>query len=282
MIAFGLVLLTLGLVLAEPASRVLAHAAWPQRSPGIALLLWQGMGLLAGLAFIGAGVILALAAPPVVAVVLWTLTGVLAARLLGVLTATGLRTLASRRRHRQLLDLIATPWPDRPGAAVLDHPMPVAYCLPGLRSRLVISRGVLDVLTPSQLDAVLAHERAHLAERHDLVVLPFVAWGATVPLPLRSWLPGVLRSQLAVAELIEMRADDVAVRQCGAQHLAAALRAVAGIGSYPPVETAGTIRDSTHFRAHRCGALPALRRLRRLAISSGSSSSHSAESGDTE
>ncbi len=280
MIALGLALLAAGLALAEPASRALAHASWPHRAPATALLLWQFMGLVAGLAFLGAGVMLALAAPPLLAVALWTLTGLLAVRLLGVLTVTGLRTLRTRRRHRQLLDLIATPWPNRSGAAVLDHPIPVAYCLPGLRSRLVVSRGVLDVLSPPQLDAVLAHEHAHLAERHDLIVLPFVAWGATLPSWARSWLPGVLRSQLAVAELIEMRADDVAARQCGAGHLAAALHAVTS-DLYPTADSVGTIRESTQSRAHRCAALSASVRLRRFAISSGSSSSHSAQSGTT-
>jgi Zn-dependent protease with chaperone function len=220
-IALGAALLLLGLVLAEPASSAMAHARWPQRAPGTALLVWQLMGLVAGTAFLGSAAAFSLGVSGWLAVVLWLVTAALAVRLLGVLVIVGLRTLRTRSRHRQLLDLIATPWPDRPGAAVLDHPAPVAYCLPGLRSRLVVSRGVLDMLTEPQLDAVLAHERTHMAERHDLVVLPFVAWGATFP-----WLPGVLRSQLAVADLVEIRADDVAAAACGAKNLAAALRAV--------------------------------------------------------
>ena len=97
-----------------------------------------------------------------------------------------MRTLRSRARHRELLDLLATPWPAAPGARVLEHPVPVAYCLPGLRSRLVVSAGVLDCLEVDQVWAVLAHERTHLRERHDLVVLPFVAWGATAPF-VRVW-----------------------------------------------------------------------------------------------
>ena len=53
---------------------------------------------------------------------------------------------------------------------------------------------------------MLAHERTHLRERHDLVVLPFVAWGATAP-----FVRGMVCAQFAVATLIEMRAGDVAV-----------------------------------------------------------------------
>lgn len=221
MAIIGLVLLATGLALAEPASAAMARATWPTRAPATALLVWQCLGLGAGLAFLSSGVLLALSSPLLLSAAIWGITVSLAVRLLGVLMITGVRTLRARRRHRQLLDLIATPWPDRPGAAVLDHPTPVAYCLPGLHSRLVVSRGVLDMLTAPQLEAVVAHERAHLAERHDLVVLPFVAWGATLP-----WLSGVLRSQLAVAQLLEMRADDVAAAQCGGGHLAAALHRV--------------------------------------------------------
>ncbi len=62
------------------------------------------------------------------------------ARLLAVLVTTTVRTLRTRRRHRDLLDVLATPWPASPGTRVLDHPVPVAYCLPGRRSRLVVVR----------------------------------------------------------------------------------------------------------------------------------------------
>jgi Zn-dependent protease with chaperone function len=96
--------------------------------------------------------------------------------------------------------------------------LPVAYCLPGLRSRLVLSAGVLDTLDPAQVRAVLAHENAHLKERHDLVVLPFVAWGATAP-----FVRGMVCAQVAVAALIEMRADDVAANRSAPAELTAAL-----------------------------------------------------------
>ena len=166
------------------------------------------------------GALPALDVPHVVALLL---TAALAARLLGVLAAVTVRTLRGRARHRELLDLLATPWPAAPGARVLEHPVPVAYCLPGLRSRLVVSAGVLDCLDVDQVWAVLAHERAHLRERHDLVVLPFVAWGATAP-----FVRGMVCAQFAVATLIEMRADDVAVRQASPAQLSEALRAMGG------------------------------------------------------
>src|SRR5688500_5406619 len=54
-------LLLLGVLLAEPASRALAAAAWPARDPVGALLVWQAIGLSGGLALLGAGVVYGLA-----------------------------------------------------------------------------------------------------------------------------------------------------------------------------------------------------------------------------
>jgi Zn-dependent protease with chaperone function len=235
-------LLLLGVVLAEPASRALSRARWPGRDPVGALLVWQAVGLAGGLSLLGAGVVYGLAPlggslpdalaaltpdallrlPPLhVAALVAAL--LLALRLIGVLVAITVRTLRARRRHRDLLDVLGTPWPAAPGARVLDHPVPVAYCLPGLRSRLVLSAGVLDALDPAGVRAVLAHERAHLRERHDLVVLPFVAWGATAP-----FVRGMVCAQLAVAALIEMRADDVAATRSEPAELVGALRTMGG------------------------------------------------------
>lgn len=240
----ALLLLVFGVLLAEPVSRALAGARWPARDPVGAVLVWQAVGLAGGLSLVGAGIVYGLAplGPSLLAAlgalaarptaVLWLeldhalalVAGLaLAGWLLAVLAVTTSRTLRARRRHRDLLDVLATPWPAVPGARVLDHPVPVAYCLPGRRSRLVLSAGALDTLDPVQVDAVLAHERAHLRERHDLVVLPFVAWGATAP-----FVRGMVCAQVAVAALIEMRADDVAAARVAPAELAGALRAVGG------------------------------------------------------
>ena len=257
-------LLVLGVALAEPVSRALAAARWPARDPVGALLVWQAVGLAGGLALVGAGVVYGLAplgpdlrgALAVLAARPAAVLGVgvdhllalaaglgLLCWLLGVMAATTRRTLRARRRHCDLLDVLATPWPAVPGARVLDHPTPVAYCLPGRRSRVVLSVGALRALDPTQVVAVLAHERAHLRERHDLVVLPFVAWGATAP-----FVRGMVVAQVAVAALIEMRADDVAAahararragvrpahgRGCGARRRRSARSSRRSTGAWP-------------------------------------------------
>ncbi|MEV1290798.1 M56 family metallopeptidase [Pseudonocardia sp. NPDC049635] len=263
----------LGLALAEPVSRLLASARWPARDPVGALLLWQAVGLGGGISLFGAGLAYGLSplgdSLPAAGSVLMGAVAAgefpaaldplhfgalilalgLLVRLLSVLLITTARTLRARRRHRDLLDVLATPWPFASGTRVLDHPVPVAYCLPGRSSRLVVSAGVLDALDTAGVVAVLAHERAHLRERHDLVVLPFVAWGATAP-----FVRGMVAAQLAVARLIEMRADDVARKLCDPTELATALKAVGGSA---PAAALSSFTDALDARIERITAPPA-------------------------
>jgi hypothetical protein len=215
----------------------LMRARWPVHSPSVAILCWQSLGLAVGLSVIGVPLSLGLApydmstgealralvagrladgltASHVAAI---AIAAGVAAVLLGS-TAAGLRAaLRARRRHRDLLTLVARDDPAAPGALVLDHPGAAAYCVPGLRPRVVVSAGALRLLDREQIAAVLDHERAHARERHDLVLLPFSA--LTRAFPGDRWLRKVHES---VALLIEMRADDRA-RQRNQEALAAAL-----------------------------------------------------------
>lgn len=282
----ALVLVALGVVLAEPASRGLSRARWPVRDPVGALLVWQAIGLSGGISLFGAGLAFGLAPlgenlPEAGATAVselargrypdalgpWHLLALLVAvgvllRLLTVLATTTVRTLRTRRRHRDLLDVLATPWPNSPGTRVLNHPVPVAYCLPGRSSRLVVSAGVLEALETAGVRAVLAHERAHLRERHDLVVLPFVAWGATAP-----FVQGMVCAQVAVAKLIEMRADDVARCRCDPAELVTALRAVGGSA---PAAALSSFTAALDTRIDRIASPPRpLPRAARLAVRAG-------------
>ncbi|MDP3713840.1 MAG: M56 family metallopeptidase [Mycobacteriales bacterium] len=240
------VLLAACLLALTVVPRLLAAARWPARSPGRALQLWQALGLSGGLLALELLLTRALApvgedhldgvrrawdAPSRLPWWSWLALAAFIAlllRLLSVLLASTARTLLARRRHRCLVDLVTTPAPTLRGTRVVDHAVPVAYCLPGLRSRVVLSQGVLALLAADEVEAVLAHERAHLTQRHDLVVLPFVALGATFPR-----LPPVRTAQAEVALLVEMLADDVAVRRHDRAVLAAALAKVGG-GAVPP------------------------------------------------
>ena len=154
------------------------------------------------------------------------------------------RTVRSRHRHRVLVDLVATRNPLLRGTHVVDHDVPVAYCLPGLRPRVVLSRGVLAALDEREVRAVLEHELAHVAARHDLVVLPFVALGATFP-RLRT----VRSAREQVALLVEVLADDRAARRHGGRVL---VQALAKVGAGPvPAGALGVGGSSVLVRAER-------------------------------
>jgi Zn-dependent protease with chaperone function len=114
------------------------------------------------------------------------------------------------------------------GAVVLDAPQPAAYCVAGRPGAIVLTSGALALLDPEQLGAVLAHEKAHLAGSHHLLV------GLTRG--LRAAFPGVPLFTTAPAEvtrLTEMCADDAASRRSGRSVLVAALLTM-GTGAVVP------------------------------------------------
>jgi Zn-dependent protease with chaperone function len=108
------------------------------------------------------------------------------------------------------------------GAVVLDDPRPAAYCVAGRPAAIVVTSGALDVLNTAQLAAVLAHERAHLASRHHLLVI--VTRGLAAAFPR---VPLFAMGTDEVARLTELAADDRAARTAGRRDLVAALLAIA-------------------------------------------------------
>lgn len=232
------VVLTAALLLAAvltvlAAPHVLARWRWLRAAPGEALFLWQAVSL--------AGVAFALLAAPVAALQLGTdrplllgaaclLSGVMLVRLLlsGHRVGTDLRRL--RAEHRTLVDLVGEridpPRARAEGVAVLARGNPTVYCLPGRHDRIVLSQGAVDRLTPDELDAVLAHEQAHLDQRHDLLLELFTVLHETVPARLRA--DEALRE---VHLLAEMLADRAASRKVGNVPLARALVAMATGGA---------------------------------------------------
>ncbi|WP_370614893.1 M56 family metallopeptidase [Mumia qirimensis] len=229
----------IGLALAQPVPALLARMDWPYRAPRAAIVLWQALALAAILAMVGAGLSASLwlvvheGAPnpdpgPVRAtfhVAFLVLTVVVVARLAWSMISVAREVRAERRRHRTILDLVGERDAVRRSVRILDAAEPLAYCVPGLTARVVVSRGALDTLAPAELDAVLAHEQAHLRARHDLVVDTFSA--------LHRAFPRVLRSDAAFVStkvLVELLADDHARRRTGTTPLA---RALVKLGTRP-------------------------------------------------
>ncbi len=222
-----LVLAALAFVLAGPVPAVLARVPALRRTPRATMLLWQAVALAGVLAALGAGLSLvtsqlvgdrsprsyALSAIPL------CVTGLVLARLLLSGHRVGTSVRAVRRRHRRLVDLLAH---DRDGVHVLEHEAPTAYCLPGIRSRVVVSSATVTTLTPEELAAVLAHERAHVRARHDLVLEAFTV--------LQRAFPAVVTSRHALGEvtlLVEVLADRAAQRRHGSRALVSAFSALA-------------------------------------------------------
>lgn len=224
------VLGTLAVLLAGPLPWVLSRWTGLRRTPAAAMLLWQSTALAAVLAAFGAGLSLVTerlwedpAGPGdvVVAAVAGAITLVVLARLLlsGHRTGTSLRRV--RRRHRERVDLVAR---TDGGVSVLDHDVPVAYCVPGMiGSRIVVSRSTLTSLSPAELGAVLEHERSHLRARHDLVLEAFTALHLAFP----RWVASAA-ARREVEVLVEVLADRAACRSGDRRALVSALVALAG------------------------------------------------------
>src|SRR4051794_13173454 len=81
------------------------------------------------------------------------------------------RAVRHRRRHWEMLRLVATQDGRHADVLVLDHPVPVAYSLPARRRAIVVSTGAKDAFSRAEFGAVLAHERAHLRQRHHALLL---------------------------------------------------------------------------------------------------------------
>lgn len=248
-IALGL----LAIALAWPVPVLLARATWPPAAPVLAVALWQSIALAGGISMIGS---LLLAGLQPFGDDLWSRIGgaaatlfhgplpagvsllnafllsaaeLLTAHLLLNLALTSVRSRRQRHHHMELLRLLSSPLPDAPSTRVIDHPAPAAYCLPGARSVTVLSEGMIALLSPEELDAVVAHERTHLRQKHHLLLDAFRSWKRALP-----WFPIATRAQDAVAQLLEMLADDTARRSSGDAVLAGAIRIVDETG------TAGT------------------------------------------
>lgn len=233
------------LALAWPVPVILSRAAWPMRAPVIALLLWQAIGLAGGLSMIGALALAGYAAAPGRHLLALAPAAAFALYLLVHLAVTIVQVVRQRRRHLSLLDLLSSPHPTRARTRVLDDAVPVAYCLPrGAGSVTVLSQGLLDRLDADELVAVIAHERAHVEQRHDLLLLAFRAWRAALP-----WFPIAARAEAEVAALVEMLADDHARREVRDEVLARAILHVGAPGvAGAEVVVSGSTRVSDRFR----------------------------------
>lgn len=259
------------LLVAVAAPRLLVRG-WAQRAPRLAIVVWQAAAASVLLAAVLAGLALTVPSQAVSTNLAgWLRACVRALRVLysapggAVLTGAGLvfaGGVASRagyclarevvgaarlrRRHAALVALLGTPH-KQSGAVVVAQDVPMAYCLPGRGGRVVLTTAALSALAPEELDAVLAHERAHLRGRHHLVVAWAVGLARALP-----WVSLFRTGTVEVARLVEMVADDAATRQHDRLTVARALVLLSG--QTAPAAAMGAAGPTALLRVRRLAA----------------------------
>lgn len=160
-------------------------------------------------------------------------------------TGRSLARLRSRsREHIAAVRLVGRPTA-RQGVVVVDAPRPAAYCVSGHPPAIVVTSAAWTSLDPSELAAVLAHEQAHLSGRHHQLLIMLRAVATALP-----QVPVLKQSAPAIAELLEMCADDVAARRHGVNSLLGGILAMAP--THPvPAEGLAAAGTATAARAMR-------------------------------
>lgn len=234
-------------LLAVAGPGVLRRGSWASRAPRLGILAWQGLSAAFLLAVTLAG--LALAVPSAslaggLAQVLrscamairdaYSSPGGAAAAGSGLVLAAGIcarvawctftaawRARGLRNGHTDGLALVGR-FDATVGATVLDVSAPSVYCVPGRTRHIVVTSSALRALDPGELAAALAHERAHLAGRHHLVLIGARALATAFPR-----VPLLAAACQEVGRLVELLADDRAARDLPRRTVAAALLALA-------------------------------------------------------
>ncbi|MDP4505435.1 M56 family metallopeptidase [Nonomuraea turcica] len=248
-------LIVLAFLTTHLAGPMVARAGWLRRHAGLAVVVWAGVVasvVVVLLALMGS----VLAWPPgpvhswvehllsclpghthsgeLTTMALALVSGGVLLRALYVGAARVRRTTIGRRRHHDMVRLVAR-YPDDPDdVCLIEHPAPVVYCLPRRSRPIVMTTGALERLDADQLSAVLEHERTHLRRRHHLLLAVVDAVQAALP-----WSATIRHARSELSRLVEMVADDAAAHRCGRAPVIGALRRLE-LGSGPPGGLAAT------------------------------------------
>lgn len=266
----GAILFGYAFVLLTVGARALRQSTWTSTAPRLGLATWQALTISAATAMVLGGLSWALPLTELAeglpamfsacaaemrrqyTTPVGALTGVTGALVAAATCSRTLTCLVSefrtsagiRRRHRNALPLIAR-WDPDLEALTVPYPRSAAYCVPG-RSRgyIVVTTAARERLEPNELAAVLAHERAHLAGRHHVLVGVAAALARAFP-----FLAAFDHAREACARLVELAADDQAARRINRVSVASAVLALGD--SAAPAATLGAGGSTASFRAHR-------------------------------
>ena len=238
LVAFALAVQVVGV-------RLLPRTPWTRLSPRWGIWAWQAVTLTAWSALILAGVALEAPVLPIATHLAQAVRTTpfevtehystpagesLALLALAITTVAVTATVVSflnnvvqsaRRRRQQIDALTLVGTPHAAGFTLLESSTPIVYCLPGRHHTVVITRAALEVLSTDELQSVLAHERRHLRERHDLAM----AWSDALARVFGRL--SVFRvAQQEIGMLVEMQADDAASSLSDRRSMARALLAL--------------------------------------------------------
>lgn len=150
----------------------------------------------------------------------------LAVRVLVVFIRGARHRARKRRESYHVLRLAGREQDGPPDVLWLAHATPLAFSMAGRPGVVVATDGLTTHLDETELAAVFAHERAHLAGRHHLLIAVVDALRVTVP-----FVPLFRAAPRAIRDLVELCADVAAVRTCGPAAVRTALLTVARHGA---------------------------------------------------
>jgi Zn-dependent protease with chaperone function len=175
-----------------------------------------------------------------------TVAGITLSVLFMVRTSRSVSRLRSRSREHANEVLLVGRRTTLPGVVVVDANRAAVYCVFGHPPAIVVTSAAWSSLARSELAAVLAHEQAHIAGRHHQLLMVLRAMAAGFPR-----LPLMARSVSAVAELLEMCADDAAARRYGIDPILGGLLAMAAPHQTIPAEGLAAASTAVAARAMR-------------------------------
>jgi Zn-dependent protease with chaperone function len=261
-----------GLVLI--AAPRLARARWVLRAPGLAIFTWQMtcVTALVAVTLIGLTTTLHWHGAHSLVCQAWRLCldalqgahgrPAQATAILGTALLVGLAarlafgawrvTVAERRHRRHVRTMLRMAGSRVPAldATVVPAEHAAAFLVPGRSADVVFTSAAVRQLAPDELQAVMAHERAHATGRHHWLLRSVRLAHAALP-----WVPLFATALHQVHRLVELRADEVAVRSSRPIALARALVTLAESGARPVAAEPGLLAADGGDTAERLDRL---------------------------
>jgi hypothetical protein len=224
----GIALVAVAVAIAAVAPRILTSAAWTIRRPRTALAAWCGAVVLGVVGFVAGVTVVVLDGHPATDPLGVGGSPAGGTHLVVAIAAVVAFVIAVRVRpgseHEAVRAAIRTGSTAREvhgtRVALIEAEHALACAVPGRTGGVLLSTGLAGRLAEDELAAVVAHEAAHLRQRHDLVVAVAESIEHAVP-----WVPGARAMARSTRVLVELAADDDAVRRVGRDALSRAIQA---------------------------------------------------------